>query len=593
MRFVLRLNLGLLLLASLPLAAGFGLTTYVGLAARIAQLNYGLNGAMQPVPLDPNRFLMLQVELGAVGLLAGLGYWGLRPPGPRRAGGWAGRALGPLGRALAEPWRELGPAERGLALGLGLVVVGVRLYYAAAYPLSLDEIASYDYSVLPGPAVTASYYPFPNNHLGPNLLVGALHGLLPAAAPLAALRLLPTLAGLLSLPLVYLLALRYLRYGVATSALGLFWLSPLVVYYSVAGRGYAWTLLAGLAGLAAALVLAQDRPVGRVRRRAAWAVIGGSAILGLYAVPSHAWVVAGLLLALLVAFTRQGGRRRRLNLGHLLGLSLGIGLVAGVLYAPVGAVSGWPALLHNPYVARLPWVTFWRGVGPFLVGTATELLGQRGWSTAAYLAGLVLAPLALAGRALPAPARTLGWLLYTQYALWPLLAIGQGVFPPARTLLLVLLAFFVLVALLGQVVLVRFKWWLPQVVGLPLLALLLLGYGGYRLSREQAVVRVRIQQQAALRQVYDWLAPQAFARVWVGPREVGIILHHLALTSGGPALPLVVVADTPIRPSGVPREVQVVATSGSLPARAAENALYHVDGYLVLPVSSALPLVAQ
>jgi hypothetical protein len=147
-----------------------------------------------------------------------------------------------------------------------VAAASVHLWYAFDYPLILNEIASYDYSVLPGAALTASYYPFPNNHLLPNLLVGLVHMLFPGAGSAVALRLLPTLVGLALLPLGYALLLRYLRFEAATLGWGLFNLSPLPAFYAVAGRGYGWALAALLAGLWASAELLQPQGLRRAAR---------------------------------------------------------------------------------------------------------------------------------------------------------------------------------------------------------------------------------------------------------------------------------------------------------------------------------------
>ncbi|MDJ0365829.1 hypothetical protein QMK33_11760 [Hymenobacter sp. H14-R3] len=502
-----------------------------------------------------------------------------------------------MATALVRPWQRLRPAQRRVALGLLLAAVAVRVYYAGYYPLSLDEIASYDYWVLPGAAVTASYYPFPNNHVLPNLLVGLVHTLAPAAPPQLALRLLPTLLGLLTLPVVYALLLRHLRFGVATLGLGLYWLSPLAAYYAVAGRGYAWTLVAALAGLFATLELL--RPAGRRPvRQLAWAVFGLSGALGLYAVPTHVYALLGLGLALLVGFGRGPARARPVRLVHLAVATLGIALVAGVLYAPIGAVSGWPALLANPYVARQAWPEFRLVVGPFLVGTATELLGQRGLSAAAYGLLLLVGPVALWRGQLPAPARRLGWVLYAQLLLWLPLSVAQHVLPPARTLLLVLLAFFLLLALLAQV---GWAYWqgiiaekpgLRTVTGPPglrlgVLVLVLGAYGGYRLHREQAVISVHTRQQAALREAYAWLRTQPLRRVWVEPRAYALFWQHYALSAGQRPLPLRVVYDVPAARPGPRGEVEALP-AGSLPAVPVR---YRNELVRIIPVSPTQPLI--
>lgn len=594
MRFLIRFHLLLLLAAAAGLALLFGLTSCADLLAQGARSGFGLFGKAVVVPLTPARYQALR--WGLAGAAVGAALLGLLlRPATRRA-----TRFSEVAQALAvlvRPWQLLRPAQRGLAGGLLAAAALVRGYYAVCYPLSLDEIASYDYWVLPGAAVTASYYPFPNNHILPNLLAGLVHTLVPLAPPQLALRLLPTLLSLLTLPVVYALALRYLRFGVTTLGLGLYWLSPLAAYYAVAGRGYAWTLVAALAGLFAALELLRPG-VRRPVRQLAWGVFGLSGTLGLYAVPTHLYALLGLGLGLLVGFWQGPARGRTVRLAHLAGATLGIALVAVVLYAPIGAVSGWPALLANPYVARQAWPAFRLAVGPFLVGTATELLGQRGLSAAAYILLLLLAPVALWRGKLPAPTRRLGWLLYAQLGLWLPLAVAQHVLPPARTLLVVLLAFFLLVALLGQVVWVR---WQEVVAGTPRLKLLtgtsalrtgalvlVLGaYGGYRLHREQAIVAIQTHQQAALRQAYAWLRTQPLRRVWVEQRAYALFWQHYALSVGQRPLPLRVVYDVPAARPGPGGEVEALAAGASpeLPAS------YHNELLRIIPVSPTQPLV--
>ncbi|MDO7886298.1 hypothetical protein [Hymenobacter cheonanensis] len=615
MRFLLRFQLTMLLAAAGGLALLFGLRDYASLAALVRQPRFGpyfrLVPTVEAVALTPGRYQALRVGLVAVALLAAGGLAGLawygrgrraaaRPPGssrPRRLP--VQRALAPLLR----PGRQLSGPERGLAAVLLGAVALARLYYAGYYPLSLDEVASYDFYTLPGAAVTASYYPFPNNHLLANLLVGLVHGLLPGAPPALALRLLPTAGGLLALPLVYVLALRYLRFGVATLGLGLYWLSPLGVYYAVAGRGYAWELPAALAGLYATAELLRPQGLRRPGRQLAWAVFGWSGLLGLYAVPTHLYVLLGLGLGLLVGFGRQPARLRRRRLGHLAVATLGIAAGAGVLYAPVGAVTGWPALLANRYVARHAWPEFYQGLGPWLVGTATELLGQRGLSAVAFCLVLGLAPAALRRGRLPEPTRRLGWLLLGQLGLWLPLLLVQRVYPPARTLLPVLLAFFLLAGVLGQAAWAwgRATWpagspglrparWPAGTPGHLALALVLAAYGGYRLLREQAVLAAQVRQQQQLRRAYGWLQSQGLRRIWVEPRAYALFWQHYALSAGQRPLPLVGVYDAPGTRPGPAGEVEVLAP-GPLAPGAGRPVRYRSEQVLVVPVSPSQPLL--
>ena len=601
MRFLIRFQLLLLLVAAGGLALLFSSTSYADLLARGAASHFGFFGRAVVVPLTPARYQVLRLVAAGIALAAALRL-ALARPGSRRRAAAARRprrGIVRLVRGLARPWARLSPAERGLAGALLLAAAASRVYYAGCYPLSLDEIASYDYWVLPGAAVTASYYPFPNNHVLPNLLAGLVHSLAPAAPPRLALRLLPTLLSLASLSVVYSLTLRYLRFGVATLGLGLYWLSPLAVYYAGAGRGYAWALVAALAGLFAALELLRPG-VRRPGRQLAWGVFGVSGVLGLYAVPTHLYALLGLGAGLLVGFARAPARRRAVRLAHLAVATLGIGLGALVLYAPIGAVSGWPALLANRYVASSSWAAFREAIGPFLVGTATELLGQRGLSAAAYGLLLLLAPVALRWGRLPAPTRRLGWLLYAQLGGWLPVAVAQHVYPPARTLLLVLLAFFLLSAVLAQAAATyvtaragRPPGWglLAGKPGLRLAALaLVLGtYGGYRLRREQAIISHLSQQQTALRQAYAWLRTQPLRRVWVEPRGYALFWQHYALSAGQRPLPLRVVYDVPAPRPGPQGEVE--ALPAGWPGLPDSPAAYRNELLRVIRVSPTQPLL--
>jgi hypothetical protein len=604
MRFLLRFQLLMLLAAACGLALLLGLRGYACLAAQVMHprfgIFFGLRRDVVPAALTPLRYQYLRLGLVAALLLAlaglvALGWqWAARrapavgPPRGRQVRHWWAALWGPV--------RQLGRTELALAAALLGVVLVARLYYAGYYPLSLDEVASYDYFVVPGAAATASYYAFPNNHILANLLVGLVHSLLPGASPALALRLLPTLLGVLTLPLVYALVLRYLRFGVATLGLGLYWLSPLGVYYAVAGRGYAWALAAALAGLLATAELLRPGQQRQATWQLAWAVFGLSAVVGLYALPTHLYALLGLGLALLLGFSRAPGQVGRLQVAHLMVATLGILVVAVVLYAPVGAVSGWPALLANPYVARHPWAEFRQGIGSFLVGTATELLGQRGLSAAAYCLVLGFAPVALRWGRLPEPTRRLGWLLWLQLGGWLPLVLGQRVYPPARTLLFVLLAFFLLTAILLQAAWVVRPWakWAGWSLGLrlrPLFLVLVLGaYGSYRLHREQAIIRELTRQQQQLREAYDWLQSQAPRRVWVEPRAYALFWHHFALTAGQPPLPLVVPYDAPGAGPGLVGEVEALKV-GEYPAAAQRTARYSSEQVLIVPVSPTQPLI--
>jgi hypothetical protein len=146
----------------LPVWGCLGCTPYADLAARVAVPNYGLEEGVAALPLTPVRYAALRTGLALLVGLVGTGLvisWRHRGQISRRCS----VGFGGLGTWL-QPFKQLSCGERWLAGALLITAAGVHLWYAINYPLMLDEIASYDYSVLPGAALTASYYPFPNNH---------------------------------------------------------------------------------------------------------------------------------------------------------------------------------------------------------------------------------------------------------------------------------------------------------------------------------------------------------------------------------------------------------------------------------------------
>jgi hypothetical protein len=591
MRFLLRFFFRLLLIVSLLLLMLYGLTSYADLAARVAVPNYGLENGVAALPLTPTRYRTLRIGLALVAFLAcaGLvisGWWGRRRASSRRLA-W----LGSLSTWL-QPFKQLSRREQWLAGALLFASAGVHLWYALDYPLILDEIASYDYSALPGAALTASYYPFPNNHLLPNLLVGFVHGLLPGLGSAVALRLLPTLLGLALLPIGYVLLLRYLRFEAATLSWGLFNLSPLPAFYAVAGRGYCWTLAALLAGLWASLELLRPEGLPHAARQRAWAVFMLSAVLGLYAVPTHLYGLLGLGLGLLVGFSRWQGQRRALNLLHLTLATLGVGLTVAVLYAPVVTVSGWPALVANRYVTQEPFDAFWANVvSYYLLGMGSELLGRREMSASLFMLIAVLGPLAFRWGGLPETARRLGWLAYTQMLLWLPLLLVQRVYAPARTLLAVLLFLFVVAAVIGQALLYRLRpaWQARPTPSAVLLALVVVlsGYSVYRLHREQAVINSGIQLRERLEHAYNWMQVRQPRRVWVPQdlRAFALFWHHFALDAGQSPLPLVlpdmVAHFPPATKPGPVYEVLLTVPPG-------RHAVYAEEQMVLLPAADSL-----
>ena len=594
MRQLVFLTLILWLISSLALGVLFCFTSFEALAAAIRQPNYAAEYAAGPSVFTPARYDVLRGGLLAVAALSSVALLILAKSGRRRMAPsrlrqeW-GRGLQSLRRA----WQQLDGGQRAVALALAGAALLVRAWLVIDYPITTDELTSYDYYVRPGFAVTASSYSLPNNHLLYNLLVGVLPGLgLPADVQQ---RLPAIIVGVLLLPISYLLLLRYLRFGAATLALGLFTFAPMPVFYSIAGRGYGLQLAAAVAGLFATLALLRPG-----RHRLPWLVFVGAGVVGLYTVPTHLYVLVVLGLALLVGFGQFLGQQRGRQLSYLAVATLSIATTTALLYSPVGAVSGWASLLHNPYVHSLSWAEFCQGFyDPYLLGAASQLWGQ---GKASLLLLSVLAVAAAVGlRRVQQPARALGWVGYG-LLLGPLLLLGaQHVFVPARALLMVMLGSFILLALLLQEASGNCwprlrgrwpRWW--RGTCLATLVLIISVYGGYRLHREAAAMEAIAVQHEYLSRQYAWLWAQHPARVWVDSLSrpyQGIYWHHLGLQKQQ-ALPLMVTGMLPSVASRGGREYAVFCRKGGLvpPALLARPPAYADERIYIWQLPAQTPI---
>ncbi|MDO7873741.1 hypothetical protein Q5H93_03280 [Hymenobacter sp. ASUV-10] len=522
-----RQTLALGIAAAVLLVAGslgllFGGTGYAVLAG-FGRISYHENGFAQlPLALTPGRYQALLLALGgaAAGSLLALAL--LRPASALAALRAEWRRAGTRGRA----WWRAQAGRSQLAAGLLLLaVLAARLWYLAQYPLSTDEVASYDYFVRGGPAVITSFYPIPNNHIFYNLLAWPLAEL--GLSPRLAMRLPSLLLGLLGTSFGSVLLARLLGWWRATLLLGLVGLAPLWVYYAANGRGY--FVQFGLLQIGLFAIVELLRPASRYQRLS-WLALLGSSVLGLYTVPSYAYPLVALGLGLAAGLLQQ---RRWPELPTLALAGAGIVLLAGLLYAPVGAVSGWGQLLGNRYVAARP--DFWLHYRAALYEIGAELFGPSlRLSGPAWLALAALGGLAAGRLVLPGPRRTLALLVWLQLAVPLLLMAVQRVYAPARTLLHLTFFGYLLVLLLLTERLPTLRR-AHQRIAQALALLAGLGLGAYRLQLDQVRLQASRRETQLFQQAYDWLQHQPDAhRIWLNAPLHELFFAHYARQQPGP-----------------------------------------------------------
>ena len=519
-----------------------------------------------PLALTPARFAALRgVLFGTFGasLLATARL--LRQPRYRQELRALSQELREAGAALWRTARRLTPAERTGAVGLLGVVLGLRGWVLVRYGFRYDEILSYLAFVRHGPVAISSLYPLPNNHVFFNLCASAFH---PWLGPAVAVMRTPSfLAAAGATVLSYALLTRLAGFWLATLVTGLFNLTPAALFYAASGRGY--YLQFGLLQLGFFAVVGLGS--GPRYHRLGWAVFVASSILGLYTVPTYVYPLASLLVALGLILGPQP-LRLRAQWGPLLMAGATIVAATVLLYAPVGAVSGWSRLLANQYVRPAPWAVFAAQVPGSLYETTDVLFGAVRPVLLAGAALLVLAPVALSKRLCSAQARSLGWATWALLVLPGVLIVVQRTFPPVRAV--VYLAYFaLLLAALAAQYAARYaagRWWPgAQKLKWALATGLLLGAGAWRVGEVRARIVSSRREEVQLTQAWRWLQRQHPRRVWLGSYQV--FFYYYAVRDNEP----VTLADQPPGPARgryeylvlPPHETKPPAWTGPLPYR--------------------------
>lgn len=513
-----------LAVAGLGLGILFGLTDY-GQVRALGGIVYHENQFVRlPLAASPARLAGLRWLLLVSGLVGLVGTAALR----RRALSGALRAEWQLLRRRFRQWHRRRPAAaKAGALMLLALVAAVRVWYLLRYPLSTDEVGSYDFFVQHGLLAITSFYPIPNNHILYNLLAWPLAKT--GLSPLLAMRLPGLLLGLVGTATGYVLLARLAGERLALAITGLTSLAPFWAYYAVAGRGYFLQIGLLQVGFFATVELLRTGPR---YPRLAWLAFGVSSILGLYLIPTYAYPLASLGIGL------GGGllwQRRWRQLGNLALAGGIIGAVVAVLYGPVVAVSGWDRLMGNHYVTAKTPAQFWPTYRAFLYESAASLFGPHLrvsgplWLAVALGGGLVSGYFLRKTTAPRRPAALLSWLLLALPILFMAL---QRVYAPTRMLLYLTFFGYLLPALWLQ----RATLWrkIPARWQSLLILTGVMALGGYRLYENQGQLRALRQESQRLEAAHRWLRAQPTApgrppRVWLHAAFHELFFAHYEL----------------------------------------------------------------
>ncbi|WP_375436173.1 hypothetical protein [uncultured Hymenobacter sp.] len=525
-RFLVTLGLFCFLISSGFLLLIYGFTSYEQVRA-LSEVTYHEGGYKHlALAVTPASYQLLRIGLAGIAglstsLLFALGYF--QKTVLRADARQVGIEIQKVATVLGRTARRLSGLERGVFAGLLLLLLAVRVWYLVAYVLNTDEVASYDYFVRQGPLGISSFYPIPNNHPLFNFVCWPLSLL---SDNVRVVMRLPTfVAAAVGTVLGYLLLVRSGGFWAATLATGLFSLSPLGLYYAVAGRGYFLQITLLLLAFSATVALLQLPTY----RRLGWLLFVGASILGFYTIPTFLYPFVSLSLGLLVGFAWQ---RRWRELGQLVLAGGIVGIVSSLLYLPVVCVSGFTQLTGNHYVAEMAAAVFWRDYSKYLRFLADMLAGNGNLGMVAGGGLLIAGPFLVL--LLPRRAKVVGALAWLLLVVPLAIMVRQQVLVPPRVLLYLSYLGCVLGSLVATSLFSRLR--VPTKHQALLILLLVAAYGAYQFERQLAPHQVEVREQEQMEAAYAWLTGWGEKRILLAAPSYELFFHHYALQEKRPLL---------------------------------------------------------
>ncbi|UOQ64302.1 hypothetical protein [Hymenobacter volaticus] len=525
-RFIIVLGLFCFLISSGFLFLIYGFTSYEQVQS-LSKVTYHEGGYKHlALAVTPASYQLLQIGLAAIAGLSGSLLMALRYF--QKASIQAEIRLLQIeirraSVALGSTVRGLSRLERGVFAGLLVLILAVRVWYLVAYVLNTDEVASYDYFVRQGPLGISSFYPIPNNHLLFNFICWPLS--LVSDNVRVVMRVPTFVAAAVGTILGHLLLARRGGFWAATLATGLFSLSPLGLYYAVAGRGYFLQITLLLLAFSATVALLQSP----MYRRVGWLLFVGASILGFYTIPTFLYPFVSLSLGLLIGFVWQ---RRWLELGQLVLAGGIVGAVSALLYWPVMCVSGFTQLVGNHYVAKMAATVFWRNYLGYLRNLADMLAGNGHLGMVAGGGLMMLGPFLI--RLLPRRAKVISALAWLLLVVPLALMAVQQVLIPARVLLYLSYSGCVLGSLIGITLLSRLR--VPTTYQALLCLAIVVAYGSYQFERQLAPHQVEVREEEQMEAAYTWLTSWGGQRVLLTAPSYELFFYHYALQEHRPLL---------------------------------------------------------
>ncbi|UCD88155.1 MAG: glycosyltransferase family 39 protein [Desulfobacterales bacterium] len=258
-----------------------------------------------------------------------------------------------LGKVKQDFVRALTKEQKTHLIAFFSILIGsiiVRGFFLAR-PMGYDEAWTFEAYASKPLLVGLSYYSGPNNHLFHTFLVH-LSYLLAGNKPWV-IRLPAFFAGVLLVPISYILSRIFYNKHVAILTGAVVAFSAPLILYSTEARGYSLICLFSL------LIFTLAPYLKRSDQSGPWILFAVLSALGFYTIPIMIYPFGIVVTWLVISIALEKDSPSKLLAVKYLSLSLiGVVLMTFSLYTPVFVVSGMESVVANRFVESQPWSVF-------------------------------------------------------------------------------------------------------------------------------------------------------------------------------------------------------------------------------------------
>lgn len=233
------------------------------------------------------------------------------------------------------------------------------VYFAYAYPVTLDEPQSYFYFMKPSTWEALSLYPYPNNHILSSVISGFVSEI-PWIDLLFKIRIPVLFVSLFTWIFAYRFVRKYYSENLALFVVAIGTVVATNLQHAYIARGYAYVMLFVVIGLYAAFNIIKEG-----NRRRDWFAFTLSSALGAFTMPSYLYPF--LSISIFIFIYNYKAIKTQILYSAL------VGVLALVFYSPLLVVTGLDGLTSNEYVATIDRMLVLRSLPGFLLGTVVHI----------------------------------------------------------------------------------------------------------------------------------------------------------------------------------------------------------------------------